>query len=229
MLLLCNPHNPTGRVFERDELMALAVLAIEHDMIVVSDEIHADLVFPPRQHVPFATLGPEIEERTITVTSATKAFNLAGLPCAFAIFGSDRLQQPWRELPPHVIGHPGILDDAATRTAWTEGQPWLDELVAYLLENRSLMMDFFTSRLPGLRVLPPEGTYMAWLDFRELGLPADPFDFLLEHARVALSRGTDFGAVGEGFARMNFATSKTILREILERMATAVEKHASAG
>ncbi len=224
LLLLCNPHNPTGRVFEREELLALGELALEHDIIVVSDEIHADLTFPPHRHLPFATLAPELADRTTTLTSATKSFNLAGLPCAFAVFGSDRLQQPFRELPPHALGHPGILDDAATYTAWTEGQPWLDEVVAYLLENRDLAMDFLARRLPDLRVLPPEGTYMAWLDCRGLGLPADPFNFFLEHARVALTAGRDFGAPGKGFVRMNFATSRAILLEILERMGAAVEK-----
>jgi len=224
LLLLCNPHNPTGRVFEREELLALGELALEHDIIVVSDEIHADLVYPPHRHLPFATLAPEIAERTITLTSATKSFNLAGLPCAFAVVGSDRLQQPFRELPPHALAQPGILDDAATYTAWTEGQPWLDEVLAYLLENRDLAMDFFARRLPDLRVLPPEGTYMAWLDCRELGLPADPFNFFLEHARVALTGGNEFGAPGKGFVRINFATSRAILLEILERMGAAVEK-----
>jgi cystathionine beta-lyase len=224
LLLLCNPHNPTGRSFEREELLALGELALEHDIIVVSDEIHADLTFPPHRHLPFATLGPELAERTITLTSATKSFNLAGLPCAFAICGGDRVQQPFRELPPHALGHPGILDDAATYAAWTEGQPWLDEVVAYLLENRDLVMDFLARRLPDLHVLPPEATYMAWLDCRELGLPADPFAFFLEHARVALTGGKEFGAPGKGFVRLNFATSRTILREILERMGAAVEK-----
>jgi cystathionine beta-lyase len=224
LLLLCNPHNPTGRVFEREELLTLGELALEHDIIVVSDEIHADLAFPPHRHLPFATLGPELAERTITLTSATKSFNLAGLPCAFAICGSDRLQQPFRELPPHALGQPGILDDAATYTAWTEGQPWLEEVIAYLLENRDLLMDFFARRLPDLRVLAPEATYLAWLDCRELRLPADPFDFFLEHARVALTGGREFGAPGKGFVRINFATSRAILREILERMGAAVEK-----
>jgi cystathionine beta-lyase len=226
LLLLCNPHNPTGRVFERAELVALGELALEHDWIVVSDEIHADLAFPGHRHLPFASLGPELAQRTITLTSATKAFNLAGLPCAFAIFGSDRVQQPFRDLPPHVpphvLGHCGILDDAATHAAWTEGQPWLDEVMAYLLENRRLVLDFFARELSALHVLPPEATYLAWLDCRDLGLPGDPFAFFLEHARVALSRGPDFGIGGEGCARLNFATSQTILLEILERMAAAV-------
>jgi cystathionine beta-lyase len=229
LILLCNPHNPTGRAFEREELLALGELALEHDIIVVSDEIHAELTFPEHRHVPFATLAPELAERTITLTSATKSFNLAGLPCAFAICGSDRLQRPFQELPPHALGHPGILDDAATYTAWTEGQPWLDVVLAYLLENRDLVMDFFASQIPDLRVLTPEATYMAWLDCRELDLPADPSSFFLEHGRVALTGGNEFGAPGKGFARINFATSRTILLEILERMESAVHRRSSIG
>ncbi len=221
LLLLCNPHNPTGRVFERRELMALGELALEHDLTVVSDEIHADLTFPGHEHLPIATLGPELAQRTVTLTSATKAFNLAGLPCAFAIFGSDALAKPFRELPPHVLGHCGILDDAATRTAWTEGQPWLDEVMAYLTANRERVMGFLERELPEVRVFRPEATYLAWLDCRELGLPDDPFRFFLKRARVALSRGSDFGPPGESCVRLNFATSRTILGEILERMAEA--------
>jgi len=224
VLLFCNPHNPTGRAFERSELEALADIALEHDLVVVSDEIHADLVFPGHRHVPFAALGPEIAERTITLTAATKAFNLAGLPCAFAIFGSDRLRQPFDALPPHVLGHCGILDDAATIAAWTEGQPWLDVVLDYLLENRRLVEETLAREMPGIRFAPPEATYLAWLDCRELDLPDEPFDFFLREAKVAFSRGTDFGAPGEGFARLNFATSKAILSEILERMASAVRR-----
>jgi cystathionine beta-lyase len=224
VLLLCNPHNPTGRVFERAELTALGELALEHDWIVVSDEIHADLTFPGHRHLPFATLGPELAERTITLTSATKAFNFAGLPSGFAIFGSDRVQQPWLDLPRHVLGHCGIVGDAAACAAWTEGQPWLDEVIAYLTENRRLVLDFFARELPDVHILPPEATYLAWLDCRRLDLPSDPFGFFLEHARVALSRGLDFGTGGETCVRLNFATSQAILQEILERMATAVRR-----
>jgi cystathionine beta-lyase len=228
ILLFCNPHNPTGRAFERAELEALAEIALEHDLIVVSDEIHSDLVFPGHRHVPFATLGPEIAERTITLTSATKAFNLAGLPCAFAIFGSDRVRRPFDELPPHVLGHGGILDDAATVAAWTDGQPWLDVVLDYLLENRRLLEDTLARELPEIRFAPPEATYLAWLDCRDLELPSDPFDFFLREARVAFSRGADFGSPGEGFVRLNFATSKAILSEILERMASAWRRRSAS-
>ena len=223
VFLFCNPHNPSGRVFERTELEALGELAIEHDLILVSDEIHSDLTYPGHTHIPMASLGPEIAERTVTLTSATKAFNLAGLPCAFAIFGGDRAQQPFRELPPHLLGHCGILGNAATIQAWTQGQPWLDEVLAYLLENRDRMVEFFAKRLPDVRVLAPEATYLAWLDCRALELGGDPFEFFLQHAGVALSRGGDFGTPGEGFVRLNFATSSAILTEILERMAVALQ------
>jgi cystathionine beta-lyase len=222
LLLLCNPHNPTGRVFERDELMRLGELAIRHDLIVVSDEIHADLAYEGHEHLPFASLAPELAARTITLTSATKSFNLAGLPCAFAIFGSDALEAPFRELPPHVLGHCGIVDDAATLAAWTHGQAWLDEVLAYLSENRQRVLEFFARELPDVRVLPPEATYLAWLDCRPLDLPVDPFEFFLEHGRVALSPGRDFGTPGQGWVRLNFATSRRILDEILERMAKAL-------
>jgi cystathionine beta-lyase len=184
VFLLCNPHNPTGRVFELDELRAVAELALEHDLIVVSDEIHADLVYPGHKHIPFASLGPEVADRTITLTSATKAFNLAGLPCAFAVFGGDRAQQPFAELPPHLLGHCGILDDAATHAAWTQGQAWLDAVLGYLLENRDTMLDYIRREIPGIRVLRPEATYLAWLDCRGLEV-GDPYRFFLEHARVS--------------------------------------------
>ncbi len=224
VFMLCNPHNPTGRVFERAELMRLGELAVRHDLVVVADEIHSDLVFPGHQHLPFASLAPEFAERTITLTSATKAFNLAGLPCAFAIFGSEELEAPFRELPPHVFGHCGILDDAATVAAWTQGQDWLDEVLVYLAQNRTRLLDFLASELPAVRVLSPEATYLAWLDCRELDLPSDPFEFFLEHARVALGRGPNFGTPGEGHVRLNFATSQHILDEILARLAKAVRR-----
>jgi cystathionine beta-lyase len=228
VLLHCNPHNPSGRAFDRAELLSLGEIVLEHDLIVVSDEIHADLVYPDeagdRAHVPFASLSPELAERTITLTSATKAFNLAGLPCAFAIFGSERVRAPFRDWPGHLLGHPGILADAAVCAAWTEGQPWLDVVMAYLRENRAIVFDFLARELPDVRAYVPEATYLAWLDFTAMDLGADPFAFLREHARVALSRGPDFGIPGEGCARLNFATSQSILRELLERMAEALRR-----
>jgi cysteine-S-conjugate beta-lyase len=222
LLLFCNPQNPTGRAFSRAELEPLAALVLERDLLVCSDEIHADLVYPGHRHVPFATLAPEIAARTVTLTSASKAFNIAGLRCAVAVFGSDELQARFNSLPAHLRGGLSSLGLAATELAWREGQPWLDEALAYLDANRDYAARFIAERLPQVRHAKPEATYLAWLDCRALPLDPDPARFFLSRARVALSDGAAFGAVGEGFVRLNFATSRTLLAEILERMRAAI-------
>ena len=219
LFLLCHPHNPTGRLLDSTELKTLAEWAIRHDWIVVSDEIHADLnLTPTRTHQPFASIDPEVAQRTITLTSATKAFNLAGLPCAFAILGGEPVERRWRALPPHLLGHSGILDDAATFTAWTEGQAWLETVLSLLKRNRQELDRRIREDLPEINWHPPEATYLAWLDCRAMELE-EPAQFFLEHARVALSNGRDFGPPGQGFVRLNFATSGAILRKIIDRMA----------
>jgi cystathionine beta-lyase len=222
ILLLCNPHNPSGRAFRRDELEPLAELALERDWWVVADEVHQDLVFPGHRHVPFASLSPEVEARTITLTAASKAFNIAGLRCAVAIFGSDELKRRFCLLPRHLRGGIGMLGIEALEAAWRYSEPWLDEVRAYLVANRSFVIDFVRDELPGVRLHPPEATYLAWLDCRALDLRPSPFAFFLEKAKVALSDGATFGAPGRGFVRINFATSRAILSEALERMAKAL-------
>ncbi len=226
MLMLCNPHNPTGRVFDRSELERLAALAIEHDLVVVADEIHAELTYAGTTHLSIAALGPEIAARTVTLTSATKSFNLAGLPCAFAAFGSAALQEPLSRLPPHLLGHPGTMGIQATLCAWTEAQEWSDRVLAYLDRNRRLLGELLALHLPQVDYSPPEATYLAWLDCRALELDDQPARFFFRQARVALSSGTDFGPPGDGFARLNFATSSALLSEIVQRMAAAVERRA---
>ena len=222
ILLFCNPHNPTGRVFTRDELERVAQIAIEHDLIVLSDEIHADLVYAGHAHVPFASLGPEANARTITLTSATKAFNIAGLRCAVAIAGTPELYERLGSLPRHLLGGMGSIGLAATRIAWTECSEWLDSLTNYLQSNRDYVASFVANELPGVVHTAPEGTYLAWLDCRALDLARSPAAHFLEHARVALSDGKGFGAAGAGFARINFATSRSMLTEVLERMAKSL-------
>ncbi len=224
VLLLCHPQNPTGRVFERAELEALAELALRHELLVVSDEIHADLLYPGRRHLPFAALAPEVEARTITLTSATKAFNIPGLRCALAHFGSAELQRQFCSLPGHVRGGIGSLGLAATAAAWSESQPWLDAVLRYLDGNRAFVAEFVAAELPDIRFRPPEASYLAWLDCRALGLAPSPQRWFLEHARVALSAGEAFGRPGQGFARLNFATSRALLGEILGRMAKALRE-----
>jgi cystathionine beta-lyase len=222
VLLLCHPQNPTGRAFTRAELERLAELALARDWWVVSDEIHADLVYPPGVHLPFAALGPEVERRTITLTSATKAFNIAGLRCAVAHFGSEELQRRFNALPRHIRGGIESLGLHATEIAWTRCQPWLDAVLRYLEANRARVAAFVRERLPGVRMHVPEATYLAWLDCRALGLELEPQRFFLNKARVALSPGPNFGQGGRGFVRLNFATSRAILDQILERMAGAL-------
>ncbi len=222
MLLFCNPHNPTGRVLRRDELEAIGEVVVEHDLIVVSDEIHQDLVYPGAKHIPFASLSPEVEARTITVTSGSKAFNIAGLRCAVAVFGSAKLRARFLEFPRHIRGGLNSLGIMATEAAWAHGDPWLEDVRAYLLANRDFTAEFIRSEMPGVKHTPPEATYLAWLDCRALELPSSPGPFFLEHARVGLSDGPGYGPQGEGFVRINFATSRAILEDALGRMAKAL-------
>ena len=228
IVLLCNPHNPSGRVFGRDELQAVADLAVERDLIVISDEIHADLLYDGRQHVPFATLGPEVAARTITVTSATKSFNIPGLRCALMHFGSPELRQRFHAtVPERLLGQVNIVGIDATVAAWREGQPWLEAVMRRLTANRERVGQFLASELPGVRYYQPEGTYLAWLNCRGLELPAPPYKFFLDEARVGLNDGADFGADYGHCVRLNFATSETLLEQVLDRMAAAVRRVSS--
>jgi cystathionine beta-lyase len=205
----------------------MAEIAVERDLLVVADEIHQDLLFPGHRHVPFASLDPEVARRTITFTSATKSFNIAGLCCAVAHFGPDAMLATIDAFPPHYLGRVSIAGIEATAAAWREGDAWLADLVRYLDANRERVSSFLRERLPSIDHVSPEATFLAWLDCRALDLAGGPHAFFLERARVALSDGPDFGEAGRGFVRLNFATSRAILDEIFERMAAAID--AAAG
>ena len=223
LLLLCNPHNPTGRVFTRAELGGLAELAHERDWVVVVDEIHQDLVYDRHEHIPFAALDSDTAARTVTLTSATKAFNIPGLRCSIAHFGSTELKRRFNgAVRRHARGGVGLLGIHATLAAWQHADPWLDEVRAYLERNRDFVATCLASEIPDIVLQPPEATYLAWLDCRELELPQSPARFFHERAKVALSAGESFGPGWEGFARLNFATSRTILAEVLEKLTKAV-------
>jgi cystathionine beta-lyase len=224
VLMLCHPHNPTGRVFERAELHQLAELAIEHDWLVLSDEIHADLVHPGRDFLPFASLAPEVARRTITLSSASKAFNIAGLRCAVAHFGTPELRTRFEAfLPAHARGGVGLLAQQATLAAWAGGDDWLSDVKRQLDRQRQRLATQLSQRLPQVKMYLPEATYLAWLDCRGLELEQAPGSFFRQHARVALNDGAAFGPGFDGFVRLNFATSAGILDEILERMVAAVK------
>ncbi|MDJ0786725.1 MAG: MalY/PatB family protein [Myxococcota bacterium] len=224
VLLLSNPHNPTGRVFTRIELEKIAEIALENDLFVISDEIHSDLIYAPGVHVPIATLSPEIEARTLTLNAASKAFNIAGLRTAAAAFGSAEIKQRFESIPSHVRGGLNTLGIQASLVAWTEAEPWLEEVRAALHTNRDFAVDFVRREMPGIRTYPPEATYLLWLDCRDLGLEPNPWRFFLREAKVGLSDGPAFGTQGEGFVRFNFATSRALVEQGLTRMAEALRR-----
>ena len=224
ILMLCNPQNPTGRVLGRSELEAIAEIAAARDWIVLADEIHADLVYPGASHVPFASLAPEVEARTVTFSSASKAFNIPGLRCAVAHFGSESLRRRFLSMPRPLRGGIGSLGQAATLAAWRHGDAWLAQVLAHLDGNRRLVARFAAERWPGVRTWLPESTFLAWLDFRALDLAPSPQRFFLETARVALSDGAAFGEPGRGHARLNFGTARPLLQQILERLDAALRE-----
>lgn len=222
-LFLCSPHNPTGRVFSRAELERLAAFAAERDLVVVCDEIHNDIVFDGRRHIPFASLSEEVARRTVTLTSATKSFGFAGLHCAVIHFGSKALKQRFEaRVHPRLLGTPGISGIDATVAAWTSGEPWFADALKHLQSNRDFLIATLKRELPQVKVRTPEATYLAWLDFSALDLPQSPYEFFLKEARVALSDGKMFDPACDRFARLNFATTEPILAEALERMVRAV-------
>lgn len=224
LLLLCTPHNPLGRVFTREELEAVARIAEERDLTVVADEIHADVVYRGHRHAPFASLGPEVEARTLTMTSATKSFNIAGLRCALVIFGDPGLEARWSgAFPERIRGAVNSFGVEASRIAWTECDEWLDALLTHLEGNRDFLHSFVGERLSGIEMRLPEATYLGWLDCRALGLEPDPYHWLLDHGKVGFNDGRDFGDGGEGHVRINFATSRAVLTQILERMEEALQ------
>ncbi len=224
VLMVCNPHNPTGRVFLRDELEALAEVALRHDLVVIADEIFADVVYEGHRYIPFASLGPEIAARTVTFHSATKAFNLGGIRLAVAVFGSEALHRRFKAVPSRLLGGHNCLGINLTRIAWQQCDDWLAGVVPYLEANRDFVAEFLVRRMPTVGFVPPEATFFAWMDCRALDLPGGPYAYFLEHAKVALSDGVPFGEVGEGFVRLNFATPRKLLERILEQLAEAIEK-----
>jgi cystathionine beta-lyase len=201
----------------------LAALAIERDWLVLSDEIHADLAHPGHPFIPFAALGPEAAERTITLTTATKAFNIDGQRCAVAHYGTRALKARFdAAIPPHVRGGIGILAQHATEAAWRRSDDWLQHVLVLLDQQRRALLAALRAELPEARVYLPEATYLAWLDLRALALEPTPAEFFRRHARVALFDGAFFGDGFEGYARLNFATSPALLQQIIERMVLAV-------
>ncbi len=229
VLLLCNPHNPTGRVFTVDELRAIGEVAVRHDLTVVADEIHQDLVYPGHTHHVFSVVNPELAERTITLTSASKAFNLAGNRCSVIHLGSPELRQRFEARTHRFYGEVSLMGLVSTLSAWTDdaSSEWLSELLGYLDGNRSWLADAIAERFPLARHVAPEGTYLAWVDLRGYDLGDDPSEVLLAEGRVALGSGPEFGTRGAGHVRINMATSRSILEEVVDRVESVLSRDSS--
>lgn len=222
LLVVCNPHNPIGRVLEPAEMLAVGEVVDRHGGRVFSDEIHAPLVYAGHHHVPYASVSATTAAHALTATSASKAWNLPGLKCAQVILSNDADRKRWKRLAylaEHGAANLGVIANAA---AFTGGETWLREVIGYLDGNRLALVDLVAELLPGVRYSPPEGTYLAWLDFRGTALADGPAAYLLEHAAVALTEGTLCGAAGRGFARLNFATPRPVLRQAVEQMSAAL-------
>jgi cysteine-S-conjugate beta-lyase len=223
MFLLCNPHNPVGRVFTREELGRMAAICLRRGLVICADEIHGELVYPGHQHVPIASLDPELEARTITLMAPSKTFNLAGLRCAVAVIPNRALREKFVASRLDMVQTPNILGYTAMLAAYRDGQPWLDELLRYLESNRDFLVKHVRANFPGIEVGVPEATYLAWLDCRGAGIPNnDPFTFFLERAKVSFNDGATFGRGGQGFVRLNFGCPRSLLMDGLGRMETAL-------
>lgn len=225
IFLLCNPHNPLGIVFSRKELMRMAEICIQHDVLIVSDEIHSELMLDGNKFTPMAKISREIEKQVITLIAPSKTFNVPGLFCGFAIIPNkevrDRYEKELNQLRLHVAS-PGLHAAKAAFSGKCDG--WLAELNHYLTGNRDFLVEYVTRNMPGVRTTLPKATYLGWLDFTQTKIDGSPFEFFKANARVAVSEGRIFGREGAGHVRINFGTSRDFLKKGLERMKSALER-----
>ena len=224
VLVLCNPHNPVGRVLEADELTAVAEVVERHGGRVFADEIHAPLVYDGRRHVPYASLSAVTAGHAVTAVSASKAWNIPGAKCAQLVVGNDADAATWERVGRRYEHNASTLGVVASIAAYERGGPWLADVLDHLDGNRRLFGELLADRIPEIGYAPPEGTYLSWLDCRELDLGDHPAEFFLERAGVAFTDGPACGAAGAGFVRGNLATSRAILEETVDRMARALHE-----
>lgn len=225
MFILCSPHNPVGRVWSEAELNAMGEICYKHGIYVVSDEIHSDFVYPGKRHHVFANLKPGFSDITITCTSPTKTFNLAGLQISNIIISNTSLRRKIKqEIDKTGYSQPNLMGLTACKAAYGHGEQWLEELICYLTDNLSYVREFIKRRLPELRLVEPEGTFLAWLDCSGLGLSDKELDSLIVHkAGLWLDAGTMFGTSGSGFQRINIACPREILDTALKKLEGAID------
>ena len=228
MFLFCHPHNPLGKVFTRAELQGMAEICLRNEAIIVSDEIHSELLLNGSKHIPMATLSPEIADKTITLIAASKTFNTAGLFCAFAIIPNAELRARYQQANDEITGHVSSMGLVASEAAFSgKCDDWLAGLRVYLQANLDFVVEYLTENFPNARFTIPQATYLQWIDFSEYvqtgKMDKPPFDFFLDRGKVALSNGKIFGEGCENFVRLNFASPRHMLAEGLERMLLALQ------
>ncbi len=219
MFLLCNPHNPLGIIFSRKDLLKMAEICIRNNVLIVSDEIHSELLLDENRFTPMAELSSEIANHTITLIAPSKTFNVPGLFCGFAIIPNKELRERYEKEVNHLRLHVSSMGLFAAQTAFSgQCDGWLKELRRYLTANRDFLVDYATEHIPDVRLTVPDATYLAWFDFSEYKLKKPPYDFFLKKAKVALSDGKIFGKGSEDYVRLNFGCPRSTLVEALERM-----------
>ncbi len=223
-LLLCNPQNPTGKVFSADELRTIATLCEKNDALIISDEIHCDLLFDGRRHIPIATLSEAVADRTITLMAASKTYNIAGLKTAFAIIRNKAIREKFAASRLGMVDSVNILGLEATLAAFSDAHRWKTDMLAYIEANRDYLSTEVARRFPAIRLIKAEATFLAWLDCSALDLKPDPQAFFLEYGKVGFSAGSEFGEGYEQYIRVNFGCPRSLLDEGLSRMQSALEK-----
>lgn len=225
MLFLCNPHNPSGRVWQKRELEEIAEICLKNNITIVSDDVHSDIVYEGNKHIPIANISRDIEERTITSFSPSKTFNLAGFRSAVVVIPNKDLRDRYNDLISgmHLAGVT-VFGAEAIAAAYSTGEEWLEELIEYLSGNLRFVEEFLRENIPAIKLIKPEGTYVPLIDFRELGLSSEELQkFLVHKAGVGMNNGAEFGKVTEGFARMTIAAPRSTITEGLNRIKTAIE------
>lgn len=224
MLILCSPHNPIGRVWSKEELTRLGQICMKHNILVVADEIHCDFVYKTHTHIPFASISEEFANHSLTCIAPSKTFNLMGVQTSSIIIPNQQLHDRYdRELNTLSIGSPNIFGVVALEAAYRHGEEWLDQLLEYLQGNLEFTLNYFSKNIPQIKVIQPEGTYLVWLDCRELGFSVKELDeFMLLNARVAMNEGLIFGMEGEGFMRLNIACPRSMLKNALGGIEKAI-------
>jgi cystathionine beta-lyase len=225
MFLLCNPHNPTGQMYSNDELTRMAELCLRQDVVIVSDEIHSEILLGDFAHTPIASLSTDIADHSVTLIAPSKTFNVPGLFCGFAIIPNSELRAKYLKAMERMTLHVNSLGLIAAQTAFSGAcDEWLMDLRKYLTSNRDFIVDYIKKNIPKVRTTVPDATYLAWFDFSRLDI-SDPYKFLLKQAKVALNDGAAFGTGGKGFVRFNFGTARNLVAEGLERIKKAIDEN----